>query len=427
MKGKKYSYRLIENTLHLSVQNQMKMSEYLQSSKSQALILAAFTLELMEAKTNKAGVEKMHEMLVDAGPRVFISAVDQVVEQKGVTTAVKKGINKMLNVFYTHLNSLPQPEIKKGSFLDQIIRDNEEINKHVRDFRPVIKKVQKQDVPQEERDEILKNLSVLQNIEKHYQVMENIVFPFLERQWPDHRCLQVLWSVHDDVRREIGEMEKLFAPGKWDLKRFNRLTGDFFFDVKTVIFREEKIVIPAIVEAGLADILDEHLEEVAETGWSFIELQLPEKKTKEEKPATGLSDIVLNFSTGKLTGEQIDLIFKHLPVDITFVDENDEVRYFSDPPKRTFARTPAVIGRTVQNCHPPESVWMVEKILDAFKKGKQDVAAFWIPFKNMFVYIQYFAVRDKNGKYRGTIEVTQDVKEIRELEGERKLLSWGDE
>ena len=404
------------------------MSEYLQSLKSQALILAAFTLELMESKTNKAGVEKMHEMLTDAGPRVFISAVDQVVEQKSVTTDVKKGINKMLNVFYTHLSSLPQPKIKKGSFLDQIISDNRHINERMRDFRPVIKKVQKQDVPQqEERDEILKNLAILQKIENHYQVMENIVFPFLERQWSDHRCFQVLWSIHDDVRREMADIGKLLEPGRWDLKRFNRLTGDFFFDVKTVIFREEKIVIPAIVEAGLEDILDEHLEEVAETGWSFIELQLPEKKVKKEKPASGLQDIVLNFTTGKLTGEQIDLIFNHLPIDITFVDENDEVRYFSTPPKRTFARTPAVIGRTVQNCHPPESVWMVEKILDAFKKGKKDVAAFWIPFKNQFVYIQYFAVRDENGKYRGTIEVTQDVKEIRELEGERRLLNWGDE
>ncbi len=404
------------------------MSEYLQSLKSQALILAAFTLELMEAKTNRAGVEKMHEMLADAGPRVFISAVDEVVKQKSVTPEVKKGINKMLNVFYTHLNSLPQPQINPDSFLDQVINDNKQISQHLQDFRPVIKKVQGRDVPQkEERDEILKNLAVLKKLENHYQVMENIVFPFLERQWPDHRCFQVLWSVHDDVRREIGEMEKLLEPGKWDLKRFNRLTGDFFFDVKTIIFREEKIIIPVIVETGLDMILDEHLEEVAETGWSFIDLKLPEEKTNRKKPEATLSGTLLDFTTGKLTGEQIDLIFNHLPLDITFVDENDEVKYFSNPPVRTFARTPAVIGRTVQNCHPPESVWMVEKILDAFKKGKKDEASFWIPFKDQFVYIRYFAIRDEKGNYKGTLEVTQDVKEIRGLEGERRLLNWEDE
>lgn len=403
------------------------MSEYLQSPKSQALILAAFTLELMEANTNKTGVEKMHEMLADAGPRVFITAVDEVVKQKSVTPEVKKGINKMLNVFYTHLNNLPQPEIKPGSFLDQMVTDNKEIINHFKEFRPLIKKVQSRDMPPEEiKNEILRHLTILEKVENHYQVMENIVFPFLERQWSDHRCFQVLWSIHDDVRREIGELKNLLESGKWDLKRFNRLTGDLFFDAKTIVFREEKIVLPVIVEAGLCDILDEHLEEVAETGWSFIELRLPEGKGKK-KPVAALSDTLLDFATGKLTGEQIDLIFNHLPLDITFVDENDEVKYFSNPPVRTFARTPAVIGRTVQNCHPPESVWMVEKILDAFKKGKKDEASFWIPFKNQFVYIRYFAVRDEKGNYRGTIEVTQDVKEIRDLEGERRLLSWEDE
>jgi len=347
------------------------MSEYLQSPQSQALILAAFTLELMETKTNKEGVEKMHEMLADAGPRVFISAVDQVIEQKSVTPEVKKGINKMLNVFYTHLSNLPQPELKPGSFLDQMVSDNKEISKRFKDFKPVIRKVQSREAPQkEEREEIQKHLTILKMVDNHYQVMENIVFPFLERQWPDHRCFQVLWSIHDDVRREVDELKNLLESGTWDLKRFNRLTGDLFFDANAIIFREEKIVLPAIVEAGLSDILDEHLEEVAETGWSFIELRLPEKKVKKEKAETVLADGLLNFTTGNLTGEQIDLIFNHLPVDITFVDENDVVKYFSNPPGRTFARTPAVIGRTVQNCHPPESVWMVEKILDAFKKGK---------------------------------------------------------
>jgi len=404
------------------------MSEYLQSPKSQALILAAFTLELMETKTNKAGVAKMHEMLADAGPRVFISAVDQVLKQKPVSPELKKGINKMLNVFYTHLNNLPQPEIKAGSFLGQMVRDNKETSKRFKDFKPVIKRVQGQEEPVAEiREEILKHLEILKNVDNHYQVMENIVFPFLERQWPDHRCFQVLWSIHDDVRRGIVELKKLMEQEDWDLKRFNRLAGDLFFDANAIIFREEKIVLPAIVEAELDDILNEHLEEVAETGWSFIELQLPDERARIEQPGTTLRGNLLNFATGKLTGEQIDLIFSHLPVDITFVDENDVVKYFSNPPKRTFARTPAVIGRTVQNCHPPESVWMVEKILDAFKKGKKDVASFWIPFKDQFVYIRYFAVRDEKGKYKGTIEVTQDVKEIRGLQGERRLLSWEEE
>ena len=156
------------------------MSEYLHNPKSQALILAAFTLELMESKTNREGVEKMHEMLADAGPRVFITAVDEVVRQKSVTFEVKKGINKMLNVFYTHLNSLPQPEIRPGSFLDQIISDNREISARIKDFKPFIKKVQSAGPPAKETaGEMLEHLAMLRNIENHYMVMQNIVFPFL--------------------------------------------------------------------------------------------------------------------------------------------------------------------------------------------------------------------------------------------------------
>ncbi len=401
------------------------MSEYLQSPKSQALILAAFTLELMESKTNKAGVKKMHEMLADAGPRVFVDAVDQVLKQKPVSREVKKGINKMLNVFYTHLDSLPQPEIRPGSFPDQIIRDNSEIRGRLRKFKPVIKKVQHADPPDKQAtDEILQHLAVIQKFDNHYQVMENVVFPFLERQWPDHRCFQILWSIHDDVRRGTGELKNMLERGNWDLKQFNRLIGDLFFDANAVIFREEKIVLPAVAEAGLADILDEHLADAAEIGWPFIECKLPETAAKKERPKTTLESTMLDFATGQLSAEQAGLIFNHLPIDITFVNENDVVKYFSNPLKRTFPRTPAVIGRTVQNCHPPESVWMVEKILDAFKKGEQDNASFWIPFRDQFVFIRYFALRDADGNYKGTIEVTQDVAEIRQLKGENRLLNW---
>lgn len=401
------------------------MSEYLQSPKSQALILAAFTLELMESKTNKAGVKKMHEMLADAGPRVFVDAVDQVLKQKPVSREVKKGINKMLNVFYTHLVSLPQPEINPGSFLDQIVNDNSEIRDRLQKFKPVIKKVQHADPPDKQAsDEILQHLAVLQKLENHYQVMENVVFPFLERQWPDHRCFQILWSIHDDIRRGAGELKNLLEGGNWDLNQFNRLIGDLFFDANAVIFREEKIVLPAVVEAGLSDILDEHLAEAAEIGWSFIECKLPETTAKKEQRKTTLEGTLLDFATGQLSAEQVGLIFNHLPVDITFVNENDVVKYFSTPLKRTFPRTPAVIGRTVQNCHPPESVWMVEKILEAFKKGEQDNASFWIPFKEQFVLIRYFALRDADGNYKGTIEVTQDIAEIRHLKGENRLLNW---
>ncbi len=132
----------------------------------------------------------------------------------------------------------------------------------------------------------------------------------------------------------------------------------------------------------------------------------------------------LGLDTGRMTLEQINLVLTHLPVDLTFVDENDRVAYYSEGPERIFPRSPAIIGREVRNCHPPNSVHMVNKILDAFKSGSRDSAAFWIELGGKFIYIRYFPVRDAGGHYRGCLEVSQDLTEIRKLEGQNRLLDW---
>ncbi len=403
------------------------MSEQLFKPSRTSQIISEFTLKLMQGKVSREEANATQETLKDAQAEDFIAGVDLLVQQQPVSTEMKKGINKLLNLFYAHLNELPQPEVSENSFAGGLISDNKVILSEVRSLKPFIKELQKTVPPPEPLAAFRKQIKVLTTVEKHYQITENILFPFLEKLWPAHRCLQVLWSVHDDVREGLRELEVVTHAGNWDLKRFNRLTGDLFFNMATAIFREEKILIPALVHAGVTADLDELLDEAAEIGWSFIQ---PPVSTKKKISGTDKSEkqhLNVAFATGSLSPEQIELIFNHLPLDITFVDESDRVLYFSTPPKRTFTRTNAVIGRTVQNCHPPESVWMVEKILEAFKKGDQDVASFWIPFKDQFVYIQYYAVRDKEGNYRGTLEVTQDVKEIRELKGERRLLHWENE
>ncbi len=132
----------------------------------------------------------------------------------------------------------------------------------------------------------------------------------------------------------------------------------------------------------------------------------------------------LALDTGTLTAEQVNLMLTHLPVDLTFVDEADEVRYYSATKGRIFARAPGIIGKRVQECHPSKSVHVVNKILDEFKAGAKDVAEFWIKLGEQFVYIRYFALRDGEGSYRGTLEVSQEVSGVRALEGERRLLDW---
>lgn len=142
-------------------------------------------------------------------------------------------------------------------------------------------------------------------------------------------------------------------------------------------------------------------------------------KTKDIKPSNELS-----LNTGSLTVEQIDLVLTHLPVDVTFVDENDVVRYFSSTKDRIFTRSPAVIGRKVHNCHPSKSVHIVDAILKAFKAGDKNVAEFWIEIEGKFIHIRYFAVRDSARTYKGCLEVSQDVTGIRALKAQKRLLDW---
>jgi uncharacterized protein len=135
----------------------------------------------------------------------------------------------------------------------------------------------------------------------------------------------------------------------------------------------------------------------------------------------------LPLQVGAMTLEQITLIFTHLPVDVTFVDECNDVRFYSGGNNRVFERTPDIIGQNVLGCHPPESVLIVYKILEDFRAGTRDTAEFWIQTKppgpdSRFIHIRYYAVRDAQGKFYGTLEVTQDVTEIRKLQGEHRLL-----
>jgi DUF438 domain-containing protein len=188
------------------------------------------------------------------------------------------------------------------------------------------------------------------------------------------------------------------------------------------MLREEKIITPLLLETAGTTDLERMLQEAADFGWPFVKMDVD----KSNKPAAGsqVKDHLVHLPTGVLSVDQFNLIFNHLPVDITFVDENDEVRFFSNPPHRIFPRTPAIIGRKVQFCHPPESVHIVNRIVDSFKSGEKKEASFWFHMGPKFILIQYFAVRNAEGEYKGTLEVSQEISELQKIEGDRKLLDW---
>ena len=198
-----------------------------------------------------------------------------------------------------------------------------------------------------------------------------------------------------------------------------------------MIFKEENILFPTAIEKLDASNWVEILQESDDIGYVFIEKQQQTEdlmKTLQtsliEEPV--FMDDEIRFPIGNLRLDELMHLLNTLPIDLTFVDKDDTVRYFSTSRDRIFTRTKSVIGRKVQNCHPPQSVDVVEKIVTSFKEGSKDSYDFWINLKGRMVYIRYFAVRDRNGKYLGTLEVTQDITNIRSLEGEKRLIDERD-
>ncbi len=383
-----------------------------------AKLVELFQLIIHEKMTSEL-VASYQQVIDLAEPTDVIALVDQLVQLSVPMPQLKKGINKALNLLNKSLQEFPfQPPVS-GSFLHALTLNNEQIDLRLKVIRPLLKAINKGE--QQVKTELIGKLDDLVRINLHYQIKENVLFPLIEKYVPDYRCLQVMWSFHDDIRRNLKEAIRLLNDPDFDLKKFNRLAGDIFFNIYAIKFREERILFPIISEIIPENELNKLMAESLEIGFPFIQPEASEEKTLQT-PAEISGEI--DLKTGYLSAEQIRLIFNHLPVDITYVDENNQVKFFSTPEKRIFRRTNSIIGRDVKNCHPHESVHVVEQIVEAFRKGEKDKASFWIQMKGDFILIQYFAIRDEQGNYKGVVEVSQEITEIRNIQGENRLLDW---
>ncbi len=290
-------------------------------------------------------------------------------------------------------------------------------------------------------EELKKIAFQMKDVESHMLREENVLFPYLEK----HEIIQpakIMWTEHDSLRERIKELlSTLDKPGE-AYSEFARHIDSlilYIVDLKSNhIYKENKILYPSAISKLTEDEWNEIWEQMDEMGYAYFTPEdakwhekISEKKQEDEVQAK-LKELIdtikknsvgntVKFDYGELNTEQLIAIMDILPIEITFIDDKDVVRYFNRAEDRVFPRTKAVIGRTVQNCHPPKSVHIVERILSDFKTGKRNHADFWIQMKGKFVYIRYFAVRDKNGNYLGTLEVTQDVTGIRNLQGERRI------
>jgi len=407
------------------------MSELINNSEKRLEDLLALSLGMMSGESGKMLIEKYADAIAHVTPHDMVKLEDRQMKMGISPAEIKKDVNKVINVLFNGLKAYQWEKPQEGTFLYYLMLENRAFEFRLNAVKKIMKSYKGREVSDFElfKGELLERFEVFQEFESHYVKKENILFPLLEKKWENYRPLKVMWSLHDDLRRKLKEVIRSCREGSsW--AELNRGIGAYYFLAFGMIQKEELIVYPIASETVLKEEWEELHSQSFEYPFPFIES--PARHETADKSITGkpteisrLDDnLFIKTETGELNAEQFLLVMNNLPLDITFVDEHNKVRFFSKPKERFFPRSPAIIGRDVQNCHPPESVHIVNQIVDAFRKGERDKAEFWLELKGKFILIQYFALRNVANEYKGVIEVSQDVTGIRLLEGEQRLLDW---
>ena len=362
-----------------------------------------------------------------------IADIEQTLINEGLSPEeIKKFCNVHALIFQSALEKAASEETFPSHPVYLFRLENREIEKRTGSLKGVIEKKDDYDLSTL-KDKVKELLLDLRGVETHYERKEQLLFPYLEKQGfmgPS----KVMWGKDNDVRgllktalSEIGDIGTIEEFDSYADKVLNLLVEE----TEGMIFKEEHILFPASLEKLNPGDWVEILRESDDIGYAYMEkpaeteVLMKELQTALCEEAT-FQDGVISMPSGAIQLGELVYLLNAMPMDVTFVDKDDTVRYFSETRDRIFRRTRAVIGRNVQNCHPPQSVDVVEKILTSFKEGEKDSVDFWFNYQEKLVYIRYLAVRDKDGQYLGTLEVTQDITGIKKLEGEKRLLDERD-
>jgi hypothetical protein len=433
------------------------MSELIDNRAARIRTLKEVIQDLHRGKSPDSVRDRLRALVTEcqAGE---IAAMEQELMADGVPVEQIMGMCDLHSqVVHDLLVETPRPALPQGHPAEVFRRENEALRAAAARLREDLGRLTDDADGGTASPEILgrcrSHLSALMGVEKHYARKENLLFPYLEKRGITGPS-KVMWGKDDEVRALLKTTgEALGASGgtvgEWKLVA-EAVVRPALDAIEEMVRKEEKILIPMSLETLTETEWGEIWSQSPEFGWCLVDPageyappsaagpEVPSEVSLEaersgaalhllriagtEPPRSARGSIV--FPSGSLSLPQLRALFDTLPVDLTFVDADDRVRFFSEGPRRVFVRSNAIIGRKVQHCHPPSSVHVVEQILSDFRSGRQDVAEFWIHFQGRFVHIRYFALRGDGGAYLGTLEVTQDLTRERALEGERRLLEY---
>jgi len=382
--------------------------------------------------------EEFRQVLEGVSPLEIAKIEEELIKEGLPREEIQRLCDVHLAVFREQLEK-QKPEIKPESPVNILMEEHKVLLRILEKLSTLTSRVQQaHDASRigEEISQLTRVADDLLDAEKHYLREENVLFPILEK----HGITEppaIMWMEHNQIREKKKQLRNLVnnygAMNFEDFKTQLAETAQFLNNaLSSHVFKENNILLPTAMRVVTEQELTEVKREFDEIGYcSFTPQNLITKPvvsvTEKPKPETLLApEGALKFPSGILSKDELEAILDNLPFEITFVDKEDRVRYFNKPKEKIFVRTEAIIGRRVQQCHPQKSIHLVNQILDGFRQGKKDVAEFWMQKEGRLIHIRYFAVRNKDGKYLGTMEVAQDITDLKKIEGEKRLLDWKD-
>jgi uncharacterized protein len=370
--------------------------------------------------------QRLHEIVRQTNPSEIMTMEQELIAGGMPVEEVRSMCDLHSQVTRDVLVQLPHSaELLPGHPVDTFRRENEALQASIAKARTAIKDLQSLEANYSTSLSALRqSVNELMDIDKHYQRKEHALFSLLERHGIAGPS-KVMWAKDDDVRASLKQTQEALRTATAPFQGIVAIANKAFAALEEMIYKEENILFPMALQTLTENEWAEVWAASPKYGWCLVEPRRGYVPPTTFEVANSVPlDGKIGMPTGNVSVEQLIAVLSALPIDLTFVDMDDRVAFFTEGPERIFARSKAIVGRKVQHCHPPSSVDVVDHILDDFRSGRQNVAEFWINFHGRFVHIRYFAVRDASGGYLGTIEVTQDLTPLRALEGERRLLEY---
>ncbi len=401
------------------------MSELFSEKEARKQMIRDLIKQLHAGVNPDEAKEKFKEVLKDIDPLEIVQVEEELVNEGLPRQEVQKLCEVHLAVFRESLEK-PEGEVPSGHPIHILLKEHEFVKGCVEEISVLLPRVEQArgfEGIENELSKIGELLGHLAEYERHKVREENSLFPYLEK----HGITQppaIMWTEHNEQREEIKEASKTLE--NRGILGFEEFKGKLLSHLKNLIdlipnhfYKEENILFPTALRLIGDGEWREIRASMDELGYCCFtpEEAIGEKieLAKEVKQMEG----EITFETGSMTREELEAMLNSLPVDITFVDKEDTVRYFSQTKERIFPRAKAIIGRKVQQCHPQKSIHVVKQILDDFRSGRREIAEFWIQLNERLIYIRYFAVRGKDGEYLGCLEVTQDITDLKKIKGEQ--------